>query len=158
MDIFRGKITLNFLCFYSFIMLYKTIAFLLLIMPFIAMAQTSSSQWSLFLNETKLALASTDSVASVQLPKKSKGNLQMHFEKRNIHFDRTVLLMNEKRQTFLQNELKTKNNTASFLMIDVLQKSKEQPFTIYIVDVPADKSKAIGIRIMPVAICKIVWQ
>ncbi len=75
-----------------------------------------------------------------------------------MHFVRTVLLMNEKRQTFLQKEMKTKSNTASFLMLDVLQKSKEEPFTIYIVDVPADKSKAMGIRIVPIAICKIIWN
>ncbi len=99
-----------------------------------------------------------DSDVSVQLPKKNKGSLQIHFEKRNIHFDRTVLLMNEKRQTFLQKELKTKSNTASFLMADVFEKSKEQAFTIYIVDVPADRSKAMGMRIMPIAICKIEWR
>ncbi len=137
---------------------FRTLIFLFLLLPFVAMTQTASSQWSLFLSKTKLALASMDSVASVQVPKKSNGKLQVVFEKRNIHFVRTVLLMNEKRQTFLQKEIKTKSNTAAFLMADVLEKSKEQPFTIYIVDVPADKSKAMGIRIIPVAICRIVWE
>ncbi|MDQ2751965.1 MAG: hypothetical protein M3R72_02985 [Bacteroidota bacterium] len=139
-------------------MFYKAVFFLFVLMPFVVMAQASSPRWSLFLNETKLASASMDSAASVQLSKKKKGNLKMVFENRDSGFRRTILLMNEKRQTFLQKAVKTKSKTASFLMKDVLEKSKQRSFVMYVVDVPEDSTKAMGIRMMPVAICKVKWK
>ena len=138
-------------------MLYKRFVFLFVMMPFFVMAQ-SSTKWSLFLNGTQLLSSSVDSAASVQLSQHNKGNIKIAFEKRDAGFKRTLLFMNKMRQTFLQKEMSTTGKNASFSIAGVLAKSNKKPFVIYMVDVPADASKAIGVRVAPVAICNVDWK
>ncbi len=138
-------------------MLYKTIVFLFFMMPLFSVAQTSS-EWSLFLNETKLLSGSVDSAASIQLSKQSKGNLQIAFEKKDTSFTRTILLMNKTRQILKQKQMNTSCKKVSFSVADILIQSSAKPFSIYIVDVPANSAKAMGIRVAPVAICNVGWK
>ena len=138
-------------------MRYRIMASLLFLLPFFALAQTSPN-WYLYLNKTKLLTAPVDSTASVQLSKGSKGSLKICFPARDKAYKRSVVLMDEQRQTILQKDMKTTLRMASFPMADVLLKSNKQPFVIYIVDIPADPAKAMLVRMAPVAICKVNWK
>ncbi len=133
------------------------ILLLLLSLSITAMTQ-SSSDWKLYLNKTKLLSASTDSMANVQLSKRSIGTVKFDFSKRDTGFNRSVMIMNEKRNTLLRKELTSKCKTVSFSMSDLLSKISEPSFTIYIVDIPSNPAQAALVRVVPVPICHIEWK
>ncbi len=129
----------------------------LMVLPFLAMSQVSPN-WSLYLNKIKLVSASVDSAVSVELARKSKGSLKVCFKRRDTAFKRSVILMDEQRQTIAQKELKTNLRMASFSVDDLLSATKGKPFTIYVTDIPADPAKAMLVRMAPVAICHVAWK
>ncbi len=138
-------------------MRYKLLASFFFLLPLLAMAQTAPG-WHLYLNKTKLLTGTLDSVAAVQLPKDGKGTLTVCLLKKDTSLKRTVLLMNEQRQTFLEKAMKPGGRSASFSMAEVLKQSGGKPFTIYLAAIPADPAKAMLVRMAPVAICKVDWQ
>ena len=125
--------------------------------PLVMMAQTAP-RWCLCVNKTKLVSSNLDSVASVQLPKESKGKLTICFAKKDTSQKRTVMLMNRERQTLLHQELSLTGRTASFSMEELREKAGGQPFTIYLASIPADPAKAMLVRMAPVAICEVAWR
>ena len=65
--------------------------------------------------------------------------------------------MNRQRNTLLQKEMKTSCKTASFPVSSLLSKTEAKPFTIYLIDIPADPAKAALVRVAPLAICDVSW-
>lgn len=140
-----------------FTMRYKVLASFFFLLPFLAMAQTAPD-WHLYLNKTKLLSSTLDSVVAVQLPKEGKGTLTVCLAKKDTSLKRTVLLMNDQRQTFLQKAISPGARAGSFSMAEVLKQSGAKPFTIYLVAIPADPAKAMLVRMAPAAICKVDWR
>lgn len=120
------------------------------------MAQ-SSGEWTLYLNKAKLVASSVEKEEKLELAKQSKGKLKLQFAQKDTSFIRSVLIMNEQRNTLLTKELKPACTSASFAVSELLSQTGGNDFTIYIVDVPADPSVAATMRIAPVAICHVKW-
>ena len=138
-------------------MRYPVFIFLFLLLSFAGTAQPSSG-WSLYLNKTKLLSASVDSVVSIQLSKKEKGKIKFDFSHRDKTFKRSLMVMNEQRNELLHKEVRLLCGIVSFSADSLLAKTSGKPFTVYVVDIPADPAKAMLVRMAPVAICKVEWK
>ena len=137
-------------------MTVRLIIAILVFTPFVAMAQVNL-QWTLYLNKTKLFTSSVDSMANISLSTKDTGLITFDFSNRDTSFKRSVIIMNEKRNTLFQKELKAGCNKASFLIENLRDKTSRQPVTVSIADIPSDPAKAALVRVAPVVICKIIF-
>lgn len=134
----------------------KIIIAILLFTPFIAMSQTLP-EWTFYLNKTKLFTSSVDTITNVSLSTKDTGLVTFDFKNRDTNFKRSVIIMNEKRNTLLQKRVENNCTKVSFLLENLHDKTSLQPVTICISDIPSDPAKAALVRVAPVAICRIVW-
>ena len=135
----------------------QIVILLLFFTPLFSMAQ-SSSDWQLYLNKTKLLSASTDNVENVQLSKSGQGTLKLVFVNLDTSFNRSVIIMNEQRNTLLKQEMEKSCDTIKIAIAELLSKTKGESFSIYITDIPTDPAIAATMRIAPVAIGKITWK